>query len=100
MSWFKKIIKAPERFLSKVIPHQHAADRRAANALVAAQLEAYKNTKGLLEQEFGRLAEEKKIEKDKLAHRQMRALDFAFRAPSIMGDESVSGGTSSSLTGM
>lgn len=100
MTILNKIIKAPERALSKIIPHQHAADRRAANELAAQQIEVYKTSKAQLEAEEGRLKVEKENERVKANSKLIHNLQYGLRAPSIMGDMTSTGKPSNNLSGM
>lgn len=91
--WFKKQGKSIEKHVSNIVPHQHSADRRAANEAVAAQIEFYKNQKEELAKESQRVEDERQTEKTKISEKQIRSARRAFRSPGFMEEESSGYGT-------
>ena len=88
MSKLSKWLKHAEKSVSNAIPHQHSADRRAANEAVAQQISYYKDAKD----EMAKVAKETKDEKDalknKVAKKQIKSARHAYRAPGFMDDAS------------
>ncbi len=78
--WTKKI----ERNISSAIPHQHSADRRAANAAVAEQIDFYQKQKQEMVNEASRLEGERTTEKNKIATKQIKSARRAYRQPGFM----------------
>lgn len=92
MSWLSKGLKKAERWVSNHIPHQHSADRRAANQAVSEQIDYYQKQKGELEKESTRVEAERTAEKQKIGQKQIKSARRAYRAPGFM-DEASSGYT-------
>lgn len=90
MSRLSKWLKKAEKAISNVIPHQHSADRRAANQAVADQIDYYKNEKDRIEKEAKDVETEKNTEKQKISEKQIKGARHAYRAPGFM-DEAKSG---------
>lgn len=90
MSKLSKWLKKTEQAISNVIPHQHSADRRAANQAVTEQIEYYKTQKDEIEKESARVDEDRATQKNKIAEKQLRTAKRAYRAPGFM-DEASSG---------
>lgn len=90
MSKLSKWLKHAERAVSNVIPHQHSADRRAANEAVAEQIDYYKTQKDEIAKESARVDEDRSTQKNKIAEKQLRTARRAYRAPGFM-DEASSG---------
>lgn len=82
--WGRKV----ERSVSNIIPHQHSADRRAANQAAAEQIDFYQKQKAEMEAETKRTDEERKTEKDRIAQKQIKSMQRAYRAPGFMEEES------------
>lgn len=90
MSKLSKWLKGAERAISNAIPHQHSADRRAANQAVAEQIDYYQKEKEELAKESKRIEDERNAEKQKISEKQIRGARRAYRAPGFM-DEAQSG---------
>lgn len=90
MSKLSKWLKHAERAISNVTPHQHSADRRAANEAVAEQIDYYKTQKDEIAKESARVDEDRSSQKNKIAEKQLRTAKRAYRAPGFM-DEASSG---------
>lgn len=90
MSKLSKWLKHAERAISNVTPHQHSADRRAANQAVAEQIDFYKTQKDEIVKESVRVEEDRATQKNKIAAKQLRTAKRAYRAPGFM-DEASSG---------
>ncbi len=88
--WLKKQGKSIEKHISNVIPHQHSADRRAANEAVAEQIDFYQKQKEEMAKESKRVEDDRAAEKDKISRKQIRSARRAYRAPGFM-DEAGSG---------
>lgn len=82
------IIRKAEKWVSKHIPHQHTAERRAANQAAAEQISYYKKQKDELAKESKRIEDERSIEKDKVNKKQVKSLRHGFRAPGFMEESS------------
>ncbi len=89
MSKLSKWLKGAEKAVSNAIPHQHSADRRAANEAVSEQIEYYKTSKAEMAAEKERVEGERKTEKAKIAKKQIKSARRAYRAPGFM-DEATS----------
>lgn len=90
MSKLSKWLKKAERWVSNAIPHQHSADRRAANQAVAEQISFYQQQKEEMAKEAKRVEDDRNQEKEKIARKQIRSARHAYRAPGFM-DEASSG---------
>jgi hypothetical protein len=88
MSKLSKWLKKAERAISNVIPHQHSADRRAANRAVAEQIDYYKTQKEEIAKESARVDEDRATQKNKVAEKQLRTAKRAYRAPGFMDEAS------------
>ncbi len=95
MSKLSKWLKKAERAISNAIPHQHSADRRAANQAVSEQIEYYHKAKEEMETESKRVEDERTKEKTKIAKTQIKSMRRAYRAPGFMDE--ASGGYSDTL---
>lgn len=84
--WFKKQGKSIEKHISNIIPHQHSADRRAANQAVAEQIDFYQKQKAELESESKRVEDERTQEKKKVADKNIKSMRRAYRAPGFMDE--------------
>lgn len=92
MSKLSKWLKKAERAISNVIPHQHSADRRAANQAVAEQIDYYQKQKDEIKKESDRVENERTEEKKKISKKQIKSARHAYRAPGFM-DEAAQGYT-------
>lgn len=90
MSKLSKWLKKAEKAISNSIPHQHSADRRAANQAVAEQIDYYQKQKDEMAKESKRIEDDRAAEKNKIAEKQIRSARRAYRAPGFM-DEASSG---------
>ncbi len=90
MSDLSKWLKKAERAVSNIIPHQHSADRRAANQAVSEQIDYYQKQKEEIVNESKRVEDDRAAEKNKIAEKQIRSARRAYRAPGFM-DEASSG---------
>ena len=88
MSKLSKWLKKAERAISNAIPHQHSADRRAANQAVAEQIDYYKTSKEEMAKESARVDEDRAANKDKIAKKQIKSARRAYRAPGFMDEAS------------
>lgn len=88
MSWLSKGLKKAEKWISNHIPHQHSADRRAANQAVAEQVDYYQKQKEELAKESTRVEQERTQEKQKIATKQIKSARRAYRAPGFMDEPS------------
>lgn len=95
MSKLSKWVKKGEKWISDHVPHEHSADRRAANQAVAEQIEYYKTAKDTLEKETTRADEERTIEKKKISEKQIKSARRAYRAPGFLDE--AGGGLSDTL---
>lgn len=82
------IFKKAEKWISNAIPHQHSADRRAANEAVAEQINYYKEAKKEMEEENARVKNERETEKKRVAQKGIKAQRRAYRAPGFMDEAS------------
>lgn len=92
MGTLSKWLKKAERAISNIIPHQHSADRRAANEAIKEQMDYYKKQKEEMEAEKTRIEGEKEQERQKVNQKQIKSLRHAYRAPGFMADASDSAG--------
>lgn len=88
MSKLSKWLKGAERAISNAIPHQHSADRRAANQAVAEQIDFYQKQKADMAEEKARVEGERAAEKDKIAKKQIKSARRAYRAPGFLDEAS------------
>lgn len=95
MSKLSSGLKSAERWISKSIPHQHSADRRAANQAVAEQIDYYKKAKEEMATESKRTEDERAVGKKKIAEKQIKGMKRAYRSPGFL--EEASGDMSSTL---
>lgn len=86
MSKLSKWLKKAEKAISNAIPHQHSADRRAANKAVAEQISYYQQAKEEMANESKRVEEDRTAEKKKIAEKQIRSARRAYRAPGFMDE--------------
>lgn len=84
MSKLSKWLKKAERAISNAIPHQHSADRRAANQAVKEQIDYYQKEKEALEKESARVEQEREQERTKVNQKQIKSMRRAYRAPGFM----------------
>lgn len=89
------IFKKTEKWISTSIPHQHSAERRAANQAVAEQIDYYQKAKDEMSAETKRTEEERAAGKKKIAEKQIKSMKRAYRAPGFL--EEASGDMSSTL---
>ena len=94
MSIISKGLKKAERSISKLIPHQHSADTRAANAATKAQMDYYQEAKDTMHKQQEEIAQEKAAESTKIHEKQIRSMRNKFRNPGFLGTDS-----STELTG-
>ncbi len=97
MSWLSKGLKKAEKWVSNHIPHQHSADRRAANQAVSEQISYYQQQKEELAKESARVEEDRAAEKKKIATKQIKSARHAYRAPGFMDE--ANGGYTDKLGG-
>lgn len=95
MSRLSKWLKKAEKAVSNVIPHQHSADRRAANQAVAEQIDYYQKAKEEIGNETKRVEDERSSEKKKIAEKQIKSMRRSYRAPGFMDE--ATGGLSDTL---
>ena len=88
MSKLSKWLKKAEKAISNFIPHQHSADRRAANQAVAEQISFYQQQKAEMAAEATRVENDRNQEKEKIAKKQIRSARHAYRAPGFMDEAS------------
>jgi hypothetical protein len=88
MSKLSKWLKKAERAISNVIPHQHSADRRAANQAVKEQIDFYQQQKEEMAKESKRVEDERNQQKTKIAEKQIKSARRAYRAPGFMDEAS------------
>jgi len=79
------IFKKAERWVSKHIPHEHSADRRAANEATKAQMDYYTSAKEDMHKQSENIAREKETEATKIHEKQIRSMRNQFRNPGFMG---------------
>jgi hypothetical protein len=84
--WLRKAEKA----VSNAIPHQHSADRRAANQAVKEQIDFYQKQREEMDKESKRIEGERNLEKQRISEKQIRSARRAYRAPGFM-EESTTG---------
>ncbi len=95
MSKLSKWLKGAEKAISNAIPHQHSADRRAANQAVAEQIDYYQKEKANMETESKRVEEERTAENRKISQQQIKSARRAYRAPGFLDE--ATGGMSDTL---
>ena len=88
MSKLSKWTKKAERAVSNAIPHQHSADRRAANEAVSQQIDYYKQAKETMGQETARADVEREESKKKISQKQIKSAQRAYRSPGFLEDAS------------
>jgi len=88
MSWLSKGFKGIERGISNAIPHQHSADRRAANQAVAEQIDYYQKAKDEMAAESKRVEDERAAGKKKIAEKQIKGMQRAYRSPGFLEETS------------
>ncbi len=86
MSKLSKWLKKAERGISKAIPHQHSADRRAANQAVAEQMDYYQKQKEEISKESKRIEDERTMERQRISEKQIRSARRAYRSPGFMDE--------------
>jgi seryl-tRNA synthetase len=86
MSKLSKWLKKAEQAVSNAIPHQHSADRRAANQAVSEQIAFYKEQREEMAKESQRVDEERNEQRRKIAEKQIRSARRAYRAPGFMDE--------------
>ena len=74
------------RAISNAIPHQHSADRKAANQAVAEQIDFYKKQKEDIAAEKTRVEGERAAEKEKISRKQIKSARRAYRAPGFLDE--------------
>jgi len=95
MSKLSKWLKSAERAVSKAIPHEHSADRRAANQAVSEQIDYYQKAKEEMANETKRAEDERTTQKKKIAEKQIKSMRRSYRAPGFMDE--ATGGLSDTL---
>lgn len=95
MSGLSKWLKKAERGISNAIPHQHSADRRAANEAVAEQIDYYQKSKEQMAAETKRVEADRLTEKKKIAAKQIKSARRSYRSPGFMDE--ATGGLSDTL---
>jgi hypothetical protein len=88
MSWLSKTAKKAERWVSNSIPHQHSAERRAANQAVAEQIDYYQKAKEEIATESKRTEDERAADKKKIAEKQIKSMKRAYRSPGFLEEAS------------
>jgi len=86
MSKLSRWLKKAEKAISNTIPHQHSADRRAANQAVAEQISFYQQQKEQMASESAKIESEREREKQKIAEKQIRSMRRAYRMPGFMDE--------------
>jgi len=86
MSKLSKALKKGERAVSSAIPHQHSAERRAALAAAAEQIEFYRSQRSAIEEEATRVKAESEEARRKVQEKQIRSMQRSYRAPGFMGE--------------
>lgn len=86
--WAEKTGKKAERWVSERIPHQHSAERRAANQAVSEQIGFYQEQKSLMEKEATAVEQERQEQKRKIAQKQIKSLRSTYRSPGFMDEAS------------
>jgi len=86
MSKLSKWLKKAEQAISNAIPHQHSADKRAANQAVQEQIEYYKTAKETLTKETDRVEAERNRTNAKIDKKKIKSARHAYRAPGFMED--------------
>lgn len=86
MSKLSKWLRGAEKAISNVIPHEHSADRRAANQAVAEQIDFYQKQKEEMAAESKRVEEDRATEKKKIAAKQIKSMRRSYRAPGFMDE--------------
>lgn len=76
-----KPLKNLEKWVSDKIPHAHSRDVREQRELTRSQMELYKQQKEELHRASEEMAQQKKVEADKLHRKQIRALRSSLRRP-------------------
>lgn len=84
MSKLSSGLKKAERWVSNAIPHQHSAERRAANQAVAEQIDYYKKAKEDIVTETKRAEDERAVGKKKIAEKQIKGMKRAYRSPGFL----------------
>lgn len=95
MSKLSKWLKKAEHAVSNAIPHEHSADRRAANQAVAEQIDFYQQQKADMAEEKTRVEDERASERQKIQKKQIKSMRRAYRAPGFMDE--AAGGLSDTL---
>ena len=88
MSWLSEGLKKIEHVISNAIPHQHSADRRAANQAAKEQIDFYQQQKAAMEKEAMRVEQERKEQKERINRKQIQSARRAYRAPGFLDEES------------
>ncbi len=88
MSVLSSGLKKAEKWVSNSIPHQHSAERRAANQAVAEQIDYYKQAKDQMAGEAARAEEERAAGKKKIAEKQIKSMQRAYRSPGFLEEAS------------
>lgn len=79
MSWLSKGLKKAERWVSSKIPHTHSAEKRAAMNAAKEQIDFYKAAKEDLGKARDEAANEKKMERQRINEKQIRAKKATYR---------------------
>lgn len=90
MSSLNKWIKKAAQAVSNTIPHQHSADRRAANQAVTEQIDFYQKQREEMANESKRVEVERTAQRDKIQQKQIKSMRRAYRAPGFMDQASAS----------
>jgi hypothetical protein len=88
MSKLSKWLKGAEKAISNAIPHQHSADRRAANQAVSEQISFYQQQKADMAEEKTRVEGERAAEKKKINQKQIKSMRRSYRAPGFLDEAS------------
>jgi hypothetical protein len=95
MSMLSAGLKKFERSVSRAIPHEHSADRRANMYAVRDQMQFYQTQKDELNKKTAEVSAQKHVEQKRLDQKQIRAMRNHYRKRS--GLMSAQGETSDKL---
>lgn len=86
MSKLSKWLKSAEKAISNVIPHQHSADRRAANQAVSEQIGYYQKQKEVMEAESKQINNDREKEKEAVSKQQIKSMRRNYRSPGFLDE--------------
>ncbi len=85
------ILKTIERSISKIIPHEHSAAKRAAMGAVKEQVDYYQQSKQEMMKQNAEVSNQKHLEQQKIQEKQIRSMRRNYRAPGFLGTDTNSG---------